>query len=70
MNQILYIVRHGETDANTKELINDRNVATPLNANGKKQATITGKYFNNRKMKNIAIYTSPSTRAVQTADNS
>ena len=68
MNQILYIVRHGETDANVKGLINDKNVVTPLNANGKKQATITGKYFNNRKMKNIAIYTSPSTRAVQTAE--
>ena len=40
---LIYIIRHGETDANVKDKINDKKNKTPLNLNGKKQATMTGK---------------------------
>lgn len=65
---LIYIIRHGETDANVKDKINDKNNKTPLNSNGKKQATMTGKYLNTRNLQNAVIYVSPSIRAVQTAE--
>lgn len=67
--QFIYVVRHGETDANVKGQINDRNMNTQLNKNGIKQATKTGKYFKKYRCdtKNCTIYSSPSIRAVQTA---
>ena len=64
--QLIYVVRHGETDANVKGQVNDRNVIIPLNANGKSQATKTGKYFK-KACSSCIIYSSPSVRAVQTA---
>jgi broad specificity phosphatase PhoE len=69
--QIIYVVRHGETAANVAKKVNDKNVVTPLNKNGKSQALKTGKHFkNNIKKPNdkIAIYSSPSIRAVETAE--
>ena len=71
--QFIYIVRHGETDANAKGQINDKNNNTPLNENGKKQASKTGKYFKKYRCKSndkssCVIYSSPSTRAVETSD--
>lgn len=69
--QIIYVVRHGETAANVAGKVNDKNVVTPLNKNGKSQALKTGKYFKNNIKKpkdKIAIYSSPSIRAVETAE--
>lgn len=32
--QFIYVIRHGETDANVKSKVNDKNITTPLNKNG------------------------------------
>jgi broad specificity phosphatase PhoE len=36
--QLIYIVRHGETDANKLNMINDKNIIIPLNSSGVAQA--------------------------------
>jgi len=65
----IYVVRHGETDANVKEKVNDKNVITPLNDLGKTQATKTGKYLKKFRCKNgCKIYASPSIRTKETAE--
>ena len=65
----IYVVRHGETDANVKEKVNDKNVITPLNDLGKAQATKTGKYLKKFRCKNgCKIYASPSIRTKETAE--
>jgi broad specificity phosphatase PhoE len=66
--QFIYVVRHGETDANVAGMVNDKKIEIGLNADGKKQAKKTGKYFKNRKLKDVIIYTSPSNRAIQTTE--
>jgi broad specificity phosphatase PhoE len=68
--QLIYVVRHGETDANVNKQVNDRNVITPLNSQGKAQAKKTGIYFRKEHCDNFKciIYTSPSIRAVQTSE--
>lgn len=63
----IYVIRHGETDANVKGQVNDKNVKIPINATGKKQAKKTGKYMAGRDLKDYIIYSSPSERAQQTA---
>jgi broad specificity phosphatase PhoE len=65
--QFIYVIRHGETDANLKGQVNDKNVKIPINATGKKQAKKTGKYMAGRDLKDCIIYSSPSERAQQTA---
>ena len=65
----IYIVRHGETDANVKGQINDKNITIPLNNTGKDQATKTGKYLKKYRCKNnCVIYSSPSIRTTETAE--
>lgn len=69
--QVIYVIRHGETDTNVANKVNDKNIITPLNKNGKLQALKTGKHFmNNIKKSNdkFIIYSSPSNRAVETAE--
>jgi broad specificity phosphatase PhoE len=41
-------------------VVNDKNIEIGINEVGKKQAKKTGKYFKNRKIKDVIIYTSPS----------
>jgi broad specificity phosphatase PhoE len=67
--QIIYAVRHGETDVNLNEAVNDKNISVTINKTGIKQAKQTGKYFKSRKLSksNCIIYTSPSERAIATA---
>ena len=67
--QIIYVVRHGETDMNLNEKINDKNMPATINKTGIKQAKKTGMYFKNRKLSksNCIIYSSPSERAMDTA---
>jgi len=67
--QFIYVIRHGETDANVKGKVNDKNITTPLNKNGKLQAKKTGKYLQKEfcSGKSCIIYSSPSIRAVQTS---
>ena len=67
---LIYIVRHGETEMNVDERVNDANIDTEINKNGKKQAKKTGEYLKKiRKLNgdNCHIYTSPALRTVQTA---
>jgi len=69
--QYIYVIRHGETDANLQGMINDKNVIIPINKTGKQQAVKTGKYLKKYICQNkskCVIYSSPSTRAVQTAN--
>lgn len=68
--QFIYVVRHGETDANIENRVNDKNVITPLNKQGKIQAQKTGKYLKREFCETpnkCIIYSSPSIRAVETA---
>jgi len=46
--QFIYVIRHGETDANIEGKVNDKNIITPLNKKGKLQAMKTGKYLKKR----------------------
>ena len=66
---IIYVVRHGETDMNLNEKINDKNMPATINKTGIKQAKKTVMYFKNRKLSksNCIIYSSPSERAMDTA---
>ncbi len=58
----VYMMRHGETDANKERIIQgQRN--THLNEEGKKQAIEAGKII--KKIDFAAIYTSPLDRAIQ-----
>lgn len=69
--QYLYIVRHGETDANVENKINDKNIITTLNKKGELQSKKTGQYLKKnfcKSPKHGIIFSSPSTRAVQTAE--
>ena len=65
--QLIYVVSHGETESNVKGVINDKNINTTLTNIGKTQAIKTGKYFNSKNITDVHIYSSPSIRAVQTA---
>jgi broad specificity phosphatase PhoE len=65
--QFIYVIRHGETDANKNNQVNDINMKTSLNLTGKTQAKKTGIYLNSRNLKDFIIYSSPSKRAFETA---
>lgn len=69
-SQFIYVVRHGETDANVTGQVNDKSVVTPLNKLGKSQAKKTGVYFKKEHCDSskCVIYSSPSIRAVQTSE--
>lgn len=67
---MIYIVRHGETDINVEDRVNDSNIDTGINATGKDQARRVGIYLKNvRKLNknNCIMITSPAIRTVQTA---
>jgi len=67
--QIIYVVRHGETDTNLNNKVNDKNISISINKTGIEQAEQTGKYFKNRRLSksNCIMYSSPSERAIATA---
>lgn len=65
MNEI-YLVRHGETDANRNYVVQGR-MDNPLNAFGRSQAFETGKYFAKHHMKFDLVISSPLKRAFETA---
>ena len=48
--QIIYVVRHGETDTNLNNKVNDKNISVTINKTGIKQAKKTGEYFIKRKL--------------------
>lgn len=68
--QIIYFVRHGETQWNIEKRSQGGEADIPLNIGGETQAYITGLYFNQYIAKNHTIdiiFTSPAKRASQTA---
>ena len=62
---LIYIIRHGETDWNTKRLLQGA-TDIPLNQNGIEVARLTAKAL--KDVPFDVIYTSPLSRAVQTAE--
>ncbi|MBM4276478.1 MAG: histidine phosphatase family protein [Deltaproteobacteria bacterium] len=60
----IYLVRHGQTAWNKEEIFRGR-TDIPLDETGLKQAELAGKYF--EQMKIDGIYSSPLSRALQTA---
>jgi broad specificity phosphatase PhoE len=60
----IYLVRHGQTAWNKEEIFRGR-ADVPLDETGLKQAELAGEYFKGREIH--AIYTSPQSRALQTA---
>lgn len=61
----LYLVRHGQTAWNREEVFRGR-ADIPLNETGRKEALLTGEYLRNVKVD--AVYSSPLSRAVETAE--
>ena len=61
----IYLVRHGQTAWNREEVFRGR-ADIPLNEIGRKEALLTGEYL--EKVKASAIYSSPLSRAVETAE--
>ncbi len=65
MNEI-YLVRHGETDANRNYIVQGR-MDNPLNEYGKTQAFDTGIYFAKNHIQVDLVLSSPLKRAFETA---
>ncbi len=63
----IYLVRHGQTDANKNRIVQGR-IDNPLNREGIKQAIKTGHYFKQHKIRFDIIVTSPLARAFKTAE--
>ncbi|MFX1555085.1 MAG: histidine phosphatase family protein [Promethearchaeota archaeon] len=61
----VYLVRHGQTAWNREEVFRGR-ADIPLNETGRKEALLTGQYL--RGVKVDSIYSSPLSRAVETAE--
>jgi broad specificity phosphatase PhoE len=61
----IYLVRHGQTAWNREEIFRGR-TDVPLDQTGLKQAELAGEYF--KEMKIHEIYSSPLSRALQTAE--
>ena len=61
----LYLVRHGQTAWNREEVFRGR-ADIPLNDTGRKEALLTGHYL--ERVKVDSIYSSPLSRAVETAE--
>lgn len=62
----IYIIRHGQTDANLRHQLQGRR-DIPLNQQGREQATLIGGYFKARSIKFSQVYSSPLGRAMETA---
>lgn len=61
----VYLVRHGQTAWNKEEIFRGR-ADVPLNERGLKEAELAAEYFRGKKVD--AIYASPISRAIQTAE--
>ncbi len=62
---LAYLMRHGQTAWNKSEIFRGR-ADVPLNETGLKEAELAAAYFRDRKVD--AVYSSPISRAVQTAE--
>jgi broad specificity phosphatase PhoE len=61
----VYLVRHGQTAWNKEEIFRGR-ADVPLNESGLKEAELAAEYFRGKEVD--AIYSSPISRALQTAE--
>ena len=61
----VYLIRHGQTAWNREEVFRGR-ADIPLNDTGRKEALLTGQYL--RGVKVGSVYSSPLSRAVETAE--
>ncbi len=61
----VYLIRHGQTAWNREEVFRGR-ADIPLNETGRKEALLTGQYL--KRVKTDSIYSSPLSRAVETAE--
>jgi len=61
----VYLVRHGQTAWNKEEIFRGR-ADVPLNEMGLKEAELAAEYFRGKRVD--AIYSSPTSRAIQTAE--
>lgn len=67
MNKEIYIIRHGQTDFNVRQVVQGRGVNSDLNETGIQQATL---FFNaHKEIKFDVVYTSTLKRTWQTVDN-
>lgn len=68
----IFLIRHGETDHNKQKIIQGREIDSPLNEQGREQATKTGRYLklHHSDDKNVKsqIICSSQLRAIQTAE--
>jgi probable phosphoglycerate mutase len=62
----LYFTRHGESEANTRRIISNRNLPHPLTRNGRQQVEALAKKMAGRSI--TRIYASPIPRAKETAE--
>lgn len=63
-----YLVRHGESEANIKQIWQGQRVDSPLTIEGKRQAAALGRRFLDANLLEVKrIYSSPSKRAHETA---
>lgn len=68
--QLIYLVRHGETDANKLSIYQGRGQDNSLNEIGRKQAELLGKWLKKHRLiypLPTVIFTSPAKRAMETA---
>ena len=64
--KMIYFIRHGETEENRSFRLQGRK-EIPMNANGIAQAKSAGKWFRDHHIVFTHVFSSPSGRAVQTA---
>ncbi len=65
--QNIYLIRHGQTDANKNNIYQGASLDPPLNKTGKRQAADLARYFGKHYRDVSKIIMSPSVRAVETA---
>lgn len=63
---MIYIIRHGQTALNKQKALQGRS-DHPLNQTGEDQARAAGEWFRKQGILFTKVYTSPLTRAIQTA---
>ena len=65
METTLFLIRHGQTDANVNHMIQGQLIDEPLNDTGRAEALAVGRFFKDVHLDRI--YSSPLRRARETA---
>lgn len=64
---MIYLIRHGQTELNSRGLMQGRGSNAPLNDKGIMQAETAAEWFRERGISFSRVYSSPLIRAVETA---